>query len=286
MIEKRAGKRHLEKVTQRRFGKPLRAFLKEMIEDRCLYNYQVAEMLHTKRAKIGALCREFGLSRRNGFKKRFEEKYGPGSVEAFQRLSARPDTTLRDIARRFGFSRQYAWVVYEKICGTPYSTAFQEKRRLRRNEKQRKERAKRLRSKKLLGFRQMEKELKVRGTPARLVRQGKSYRLVTEQGILNLKYTERPVTIGKKQYFNFLNAGCTETDCDFCICRCKDLERSIHYIIPTDVMPARAISLPPQAQSEIGGEENDSTCRQGTRDVVVHEIQGSVAIQRGRTDQF
>ncbi|MGD8386605.1 MAG: hypothetical protein PVG49_05665 [Desulfobacteraceae bacterium] len=241
--------RALEERVQNQFGTSLNGFMRKMIEERALFDYQVAEMLHIKPATVGFLRRDLGL-KRDGFKQRFEKRYGPGSVEAFRELSSRPETALKDIARRFGFSRQYAWVIFEKICGKPYSDAFQKKRRLRRQEKQRKVREKHFRSKKLRGFLKIEKELKERGIPARLVRQGKRYVLVTRRSTLNLKYTKTAVTIGNRQYFKFVNVGCRDSDCDFYICRCRDLERSIHYIIPKEAMPASTISLPPQSHSE------------------------------------
>jgi hypothetical protein len=189
------------------------------------------------------------LKRGDGFLRRFEEKYGPGSVETFRALSARPDTSLRDLAHRFGFSRQYAWIAYEKICGVPYAVAHREKSLIRRQEKQRKEQERLLQSKRFHEFQQMKDELKVRGIPSRLVRRGRCLRLKTRRNTLLLKYTETPVTIGSRRYFKFVNLDCDGRECDFCICRCKDKERPIHYIIPRDAMPASSISLPPRARS-------------------------------------
>lgn len=240
--------RELKAFVPQQFGKSLRAVLKEMIEDQSLYDGQVAELLHVKAETIRSLRRGYGLTRGDGFLRRFEEKYGTGSLEAFRALSACPETSLRDLSRRFGFSRQYAWIAYEKICGVPYAEAHREKSRIRRQEKQRKEIEKLLQSKRFHECKEMKEELEVRGIPSRLVRRGNCLKLQTRRNTLLLKCTETPVTIGNRRYFRFVNLGCEDRECDFCICRCKDAESPFHYVIPRDAMPASAITLPAQAR--------------------------------------
>jgi hypothetical protein len=233
----------MELHAREKFNQSLFDFLKEKIEGESLYDYEVAELLDAKPLTVGSLRRSMGLKRRNGFRRRFEARYGPGSVDAFKTLIDSPDSSLTDVAGRFGFSRQYAWIAYKGIFGIPYAEAFKKKCTRRRKRKEKKEWERSHQSKKLSEFQLVEKEMKTRGISARLIRQGKAYRFVTSENKISLRYTRRAVKIGRKNYFKISNVGCADIDCDFCICRCKKRKRNIHYIIPRDCMPRTTLSL-------------------------------------------
>jgi len=66
------------------------------------------------------------------FVERFERKYGKGAIAIFIGIIEKLSSNLSDVARAFGFTREYARHVYKKIYGVPYSEMRQAKLRLRR----------------------------------------------------------------------------------------------------------------------------------------------------------
>jgi len=136
-------KNDLEAYVEDHFGMDLHEFIKHKVEVESLYDYEIADLLNEKVADIGRsrgvlaqdigwLRNEFGIKRANGFSRRFEHKYGQGAVDLFKDMIEDPINSLSDVARRFGFSRQYAWQTYKKIYGFPYTEAKKRKRRERR----------------------------------------------------------------------------------------------------------------------------------------------------------
>lgn len=78
---------------------------------------EIAGSLNVSPALIGRLRKEFGIKRADGFQRRFQNKYGEDALEVFQGMIEVSGASLSDVARHFGFSRQYASDVYKKIHG-------------------------------------------------------------------------------------------------------------------------------------------------------------------------
>jgi len=78
---------------------------------------EIAGSLNVSPALIGRLRKEFGIKRADGFQRRFQNKYGEDALEVFQGMIEEQGESLSDVARHFGFSRQYASDVYKKIHG-------------------------------------------------------------------------------------------------------------------------------------------------------------------------
>jgi hypothetical protein len=102
-------------------------FMKQKIEKEALYDYEISDLLNVKPNVVSAFRYNFGLKRIKGFNRRFEEKYGIGAVGKFRDLVEDPENSLTDVAGHFGFSRQYAWVVYRKIYGSTYTRSHEKK---------------------------------------------------------------------------------------------------------------------------------------------------------------
>ena len=66
----------------------------------------------------------------NSFSVRFESKYGPGSVDEFNKIAMDPHKSLAEAARRYGFSREYARHVFRQIHGFPYTQIVPYKKRV------------------------------------------------------------------------------------------------------------------------------------------------------------
>ena len=81
---------------------------------------------------ITKLRNTYGIKRIDGFSRRFDRRYGKGSVEKFKKMIESVDSTLTEIGKHFGFSKEYARQVYKKIYGTDYTEAFKKKRQIKK----------------------------------------------------------------------------------------------------------------------------------------------------------
>ncbi|RLF32358.1 MAG: hypothetical protein DRN08_06730 [Thermoplasmata archaeon] len=136
-------KRDLEVCIKDSFGMDLYEFMKRKVESESLHDYEIANILNNADGKlcavaprvIGQLRNELGIRRANGFSRRFEIIYGTGAIDTFKEMIEDVDSSLSDVGKYFGFSREYARQVYKKIYGCPYTEAHERKRAARRRRK-------------------------------------------------------------------------------------------------------------------------------------------------------
>jgi hypothetical protein len=61
------------------------------------------------------------------FKRKFKEKYGSDALQSFD-MMVKNRTTLQEIANYFGFTREYARQVYNKLYKGSYSDHLRQRR--------------------------------------------------------------------------------------------------------------------------------------------------------------
>ena len=69
----------------------------------------------------------FNIKPADKFKRKFKEKYGTDALEYFD-MMVRNCSTLQEIANYFGFSREYARQVYNKLYHKSYSEHQRQRR--------------------------------------------------------------------------------------------------------------------------------------------------------------
>ena len=127
-------KTKLESYVEVQFGMDLYGFIKQKAQVEGLYDYEIASLLEVSDSMITKLRNAYGLKRINGFSRRFDLKYGKGSVDKFKKMAENPDSTLAEIGKHFGFSKEYARQVYKRIYGCAYTEAFKRKRLSKKKE--------------------------------------------------------------------------------------------------------------------------------------------------------
>jgi len=127
-------KTKLESYVEAQFGTDLYGFIKQKTQVEGLYDYEIASLLEASDSMITKLRNAYGLKRINGFSRRFDLKYGKGSVDKFKKMAENPDSTLAEIGKHFGFSKEYARQVYKRIYGCAYTEAFKRKRLSKKKE--------------------------------------------------------------------------------------------------------------------------------------------------------
>jgi len=233
----------LAPYVEEQFGVSLYKFMAQKVEVESLYNYKIADILNVDKKQVGLLVRDFGLKKINGFSNRFEHRYGSGAISKFKSMIEDPENSLSDVGRHFGFSREYARQVYEKIYGFPYTKTFKRKtleRKCRTKEPNKKS--------KIAYLREVMEKLLLLGISSHIVKKRNLYRISSQGSTLDVRISAKPLTADHKQYFRIAYPKGTISNCDFFICLCETQEERIHYIIPREDMPKTGICLIPQAK--------------------------------------
>ena len=232
----------VETYVKNQFNMGLYEFVKQKVEKESLYDYELAGILNVNRAFIGKLRKNLAIKKPAKFPRLFEQTYGADAVEKLKKIIENPGNTLVDVGKHFGFSREYARQVYEKIYGYPYTEAFQNKLQLRK----RKMLANRKKPKRLDLLITIKEKIEPLGLTIHLRIRKHSYEILTNGYKLLLRRALTTVTIGKKQYFH-ITTGSIPDDIDFTICLCRNNGQSIHYIIPRHAMPKCGVYLSPES---------------------------------------
>ena len=234
-------RKKLDLFVKDRFGMNLCNFIKHKCEDESLFDCEIADLLSVSSSFVAKLRKSYGLKKIDGFRKRFDHRYGNGAVNQFKTLIEMDDMTLTDVAGIFGFSRENARIVYQKIYKHPYTLRYREKAD---NRKKREIRIRERTIRSMPIYRTIEK-MKQMGFQPFLVKDGNACRIRLNGFKIVHKRTESPVVIGKKVYYRINTDINANKDSDFFICRCGDKSQSIHYIIPKNAIPKHTVSLSP-----------------------------------------
>lgn len=216
-----------------RYGMELSAFIKQKVEDEFRYDYEIGHLLHISSYYVCKLRKAFGIRRSDGFRRRFEESYGPNAVQRFKKLAEDPDTSLADVARYFGFSRQYAHEVCKKIYGHPYTKFLDKKRSGQRG-----------RGLVFDGVSEIPQplveavnKLKSLGLPVRIDKKKHCYMISANGYTMVFKYALKPFRGGRREYFHINNVRSSNTHFHFVLFFCKGEKKSAFFIIPRRYMP-------------------------------------------------
>ena len=233
----------LEMSVRQRFNTGLSQFIKRKVEVEGFYDYEVAGILNVDGGSIGKLRKTFGISRADRFAKRFAGTYGTGSLNTFKKLVENPDNTLADVARHFGFSREYARQVYRKVYGRPYTAAFHKKMVAR----EQKRLASKMGSKRIGPLMKVTQKMSSLGFCPTVVNNGPSLTIIANGYKVGFRSTSKPVYMGSRCYFRISQGVGCNGHYDFIICFCGNNRRGIHYIIPGQSMPKYGVYLLPEA---------------------------------------
>jgi len=107
------------KIDKSRIGQ-LEQFIRTKVEIETLTDAQIARLLNVGTSTASHWRNRFHIKPADKFKRRFQEKYGPDALECFD-MMIRHSATLQGIANYFGFSREYARQVYNKLYHGSYS---------------------------------------------------------------------------------------------------------------------------------------------------------------------
>lgn len=94
--------------------KDIEKFLREKVEIDRLADYQIAQILDVGTTTIFNWRNKFKILPADKFERKFKEKYGENAIDIFQKM-VEQNATFQEIGDYFGFTREYARQVYQKI---------------------------------------------------------------------------------------------------------------------------------------------------------------------------
>jgi len=103
-------------------------FIRAKIELETLGDAQIARLLNVGTSTASHWRNKFHIKPADKFKRKFQEKYGPDALESFD-MMIKHRATLQEIAHAFGFSREYARQVYNKLYQGSYSAHRRQRER-------------------------------------------------------------------------------------------------------------------------------------------------------------
>lgn len=227
-------KTQLESFVKRSFHMTVRDFMKQKVEKDGLTDREISHILHIHWSIVGNLRRQFGLKKPHPFFRHFERSYGPGAVRRFRAIIEDPSTSLADVGRSFGFTRETARQIYQKIYGFPYTEAYRQKLLHRRSKPD----SLKFSSRRLIHLKTVKDKLTTMGLDPTIVVQGNSHLLVTNNNLrVAVFYNAKLRQTGTKKYFAVKALHKQKQGCDVFILTYLDKGVRGYYIIPNRYMP-------------------------------------------------
>jgi len=227
-------KTQLESFVKRSFHMTVKDFMKQRVGRDGLADRDIAHILHISASTVGNLLREYGIRRPHPFFRRFERSYGPGAVKRFKAIIEDPSTSLADVGRQFGFTRETARQIYQKIYGFPYTEAYRQKLLRRRSKAD----SLKFSSRRLIHLKTVKDKLTTMGLNPTIVVQGNSHLLVTNNNLrVAVFYNSKLRQIGTKKYFAVKALHKQKQGCDVFILAYLNKGVRDYYIIPNRYMP-------------------------------------------------
>ena len=94
-------------------------FIRTKVEMETLTDAQIARLLNVVNLTASYWRNKFHIKPADKFKRKFQEKYGPDALACFDMMIGQ-SATLQETASYFGFSREYARQVYNKLYHGSY----------------------------------------------------------------------------------------------------------------------------------------------------------------------
>ena len=94
-------------------------FIRTKVEMETLTDAQIARLLNVVNSTASYWRNKFHIKPADKFQRKFQEKYGPDALACFT-MMRRHGATLQEIGSYFGFSREYARQVYNKLSHGSY----------------------------------------------------------------------------------------------------------------------------------------------------------------------
>jgi len=242
-------KTELESYVKMSFNMTIKDFMKQRVESDGLVDREIANILDVSIPTARNLRKRYGIKRADSSLRRFERSYGPEAVRRFKCIIEDSSSSLADVGRHFGFTRENARWIYKKIYRSPYTEAYKKKILLRRLKAD----SLKFSSSRLMHLKKVKDKITNMGLDPTILVEAKSHVLVTNNNLrVAVMYSSKLRQIGNKKYFyaNVINKQ--RQGCDFFILSYLNNGNSTYYIIPNEIMPKKGSMIPVSSNNTNG----------------------------------
>jgi hypothetical protein len=242
-------KTELEFYVKKSFNMTIEGFMKQRVEGDGLFDREIANILDVSIPTVRKLRKRYGLQRANPFFRQFERSYGPGAVRRFKSIIEDASSSLADVGRYFGFTRENARRIYKKIYGAPYTEVYKKKILLRRSKAD----SLKFSSSRRMHVKKVKDKITTMGLDPTIVVEAKSHILKTNNNLsVAVLYNSKLRQIRNKKYFYVSIISKQRQCCDFFILSYLNNGDSGYYIIPNKFMPKEGTMIAISANNTNG----------------------------------
>ena len=239
----------LETYVNRSFHMTIKDLMIQRVQRDGLIDKEIANMLHVSIPTVRKLKRSYGIKKTDFSLKRFEERYGPGSVKRFKYIIEDSSSSLADVGRHFGFTRENARQIYKKIYRSPYTEAYKKKLLLRRLQTD----ALKFSSNRLMHLKNVKDKITNMGLDPKILIEAKARVLVTNNDLrVKVLHSSKLRHIGNKKYLYVSVLSKYKQDYDFFILSYLDKGDNGYYIIPNEHMPKEGTMIAVSSNNTVG----------------------------------
>ncbi|HUV59098.1 MAG TPA: helix-turn-helix transcriptional regulator [Desulfatiglandales bacterium] len=219
------------------FDMPIQDLMQQVIEiNGLLIDREIINIPDVNIPTICKLRKQYGIKRADSSLRRLERRYGPGFVMRFKSIIEDPSSSLADVGRHFGFSREYVRRIFKKIYRLPYTEIYKKKILLRRLKAD----SLKLSSGRLMYVKKVKDKITNMGLGPKILIEAKSYFLLTNNNLrVTVLHSSKLRQIGNKKYFYVNVINKQKQGCDFFILSYLNNGDRSCYIIPNECMPKR-----------------------------------------------
>jgi hypothetical protein len=226
----------LEPYMKKLFDMPIQNLMQQAIEINGLVDREITNIPDVNIPPICKGGKQYGIKRADSSLGRLERRNGPGFVMKFKSIIEDPASSLADVGRHFGFSREYVRQIFKNIYGFPYTEIHKKKLLLRRLKAD----SRKFSSGRLMYVKKVKDKITNMGFDTKILIVAKSHFLLTNNNLrLAVLHSSKLRQIGKSKYFYVNVINKQRQGCDFFILSYLNNGNSGYYIIPNECMPKK-----------------------------------------------
>jgi len=217
------------------FDMPIQDLMQQVIEiNGLLIDREITNIPDVNIPTICKVRKQYRTKRADSTLMRIERRHGPGFVIRFKSIIEDPSSSLADVGRHFGFSREYVRQIFKKIYRFPYTEIYKKKILLRRLKAD----SIKFSSGRLRYLKRVKDKITNMGLDPKILIEAKSHFLLTNNNLrVTVLHSSKLRQIQNRKYFyvNIINKQ--RRGCDFFILSYFNNGDSNYYIIPNAYMP-------------------------------------------------
>ena len=225
----------LEPDMKKLFDLPIQDLMQQVIEiNGLLIDREITTIPDVNIPTICKVRKQYRTKRADSTLMRLERRHGSGFVIRFKSIIEDPSSSLADVGRHFGVSREYVRQIFKKIYGFPYAEIYKKKILLRRLKAD----SLKFSSGRLMYIKKVKDKITNMGLDPTILVKAKSHFLLTNNNLkVTVIHSSKLRHIGNSKYFYVNVINKQRQGCDFFILSYLNNGDSSYYIIPNKYMP-------------------------------------------------